>query len=255
MDDYVGKKFGKLTVLNTDKINGRKVFVCKCDCGKITKPYAYNVLRGKTKSCGCGMRPVKNIIGKKFYDLVVVSETDERECGLIKWRCKCLKCGREILATKKQLDRGYVKDCGNHLYDDLIGKTIGDLKIIRFDNKKEKYECKCSCGETTYVERGNLLSRHTLSCGHLRKEKELEYIDGALPYMLDMKLSSANTSGYRGVSQTRSGSWVAYITLKGVRHPLGTYKDKMDAVKARFDAEVKLYKPILDKYESTQNKQ
>lgn len=66
----IGKKFGKLTVLeesnekiiskNGNKINGL-LGKFKCDCGKIvTKPYRYAV-RGSILSCGCSQSPKKSM--------------------------------------------------------------------------------------------------------------------------------------------------------------------------------------------------
>ena len=55
--NLVGKRFGKLTVLETltEKENktNRCYCICKCDCGKITKTRREQVLSGHTKSCGC----------------------------------------------------------------------------------------------------------------------------------------------------------------------------------------------------------
>lgn len=54
--DLVGQRFGQLTVIEyagTTK-HRKSMWVCKCDCGEITKPLAGNNLqRGLTKSCGC----------------------------------------------------------------------------------------------------------------------------------------------------------------------------------------------------------
>lgn len=179
--------------------------------------------------------------------LSLKKKTQKREDGLIVWKCRCLKCGNYIEATKKQLDRGYDKDCGNHKYEDLLGKKIGELLVISFDNDKGKYLCECNCGKSTYVSRNNLISRHTLSCGHLNQNRKYKYVDGALPYMLTMKTPKSNTSGVKGVSQTKNGKWIAYITLKKERKTLGYFDKKKDAIKARKEAEEKLYNPILEK--------
>lgn len=53
-DSMIGKKFGKLQVLEKDcvKIDGTYV-KCKCDCGNITIVRWSNLVSGKTQSCGC----------------------------------------------------------------------------------------------------------------------------------------------------------------------------------------------------------
>ena len=57
--DLTGKKFGRLIVIKKDKLylekNKRKRirWECKCECGNKTTTRAYNLVTGKTRSCGC----------------------------------------------------------------------------------------------------------------------------------------------------------------------------------------------------------
>lgn len=54
-DDIIGKRFGKLVVVEEvglDKWKRRRV-VCKCDCGNEKLTCTYNLKKGLTKSCGC----------------------------------------------------------------------------------------------------------------------------------------------------------------------------------------------------------
>lgn len=52
--DLVGQKFGKLTVIELDpKQEGRRKWICKCECGNTTSVREYNLKSGNTKSCGC----------------------------------------------------------------------------------------------------------------------------------------------------------------------------------------------------------
>ena len=53
------KKFGKLTLTGRTKIKQSKtqrqtLYEAKCDCGKIKYFFMGNLIRGATKSCGCG---------------------------------------------------------------------------------------------------------------------------------------------------------------------------------------------------------
>lgn len=54
MDNNVGKKYGKFTVLSLDrKSNNHKWYLCRCDCGN-TKTVRLDAIKsGKTISCGC----------------------------------------------------------------------------------------------------------------------------------------------------------------------------------------------------------
>ena len=60
-DEIIGKKFGRLTVLfetdpiyRKDKPNcKRRVYKCKCDCGKEINILRDSLMSKNTKSCGC----------------------------------------------------------------------------------------------------------------------------------------------------------------------------------------------------------
>ena len=49
----LGKKYGKLTVISTEKHNNRTLLVCKCDCGNEIKRETYLIATNQIKSCGC----------------------------------------------------------------------------------------------------------------------------------------------------------------------------------------------------------
>lgn len=53
--NYIGRKYGRLTVLSYDQTKNQrhKKVIAKCDCGKIVSVYIDNLVGGKTKSCGC----------------------------------------------------------------------------------------------------------------------------------------------------------------------------------------------------------
>ena len=54
LKDYVGKKFGMLTVIEyAGKIKGMHQWKCKCDCGNEVVIGQTRLQNGKTRSCGC----------------------------------------------------------------------------------------------------------------------------------------------------------------------------------------------------------
>jgi hypothetical protein len=62
------QKFGRLTVISSsDNINGRTVWLCRCDCGieKIIK--TENLRNGSTKSCGCLNNDKRSSRAKQMY--------------------------------------------------------------------------------------------------------------------------------------------------------------------------------------------
>lgn len=55
-EDYTGKRFGKLLVLNRSAVGRSRnvLWTCQCDCGKICEKLGPLLRNGHTKSCGCG---------------------------------------------------------------------------------------------------------------------------------------------------------------------------------------------------------
>lgn len=66
--DLTGQRFGRLVVVQLDKIDGINYWLCICDCGKSNTVYSSNLIRGATNSCGCyrseWARAVKTIHGQ-----------------------------------------------------------------------------------------------------------------------------------------------------------------------------------------------
>ena len=53
--DITGRRFGRLTALYRDGWSNswQSMWVCRCDCGNITRVERGNLVRGRTRSCGC----------------------------------------------------------------------------------------------------------------------------------------------------------------------------------------------------------
>lgn len=112
MENIIGKKFGKLTVIDyvgkDDKYH--KKYLCKCDCGKQKIIAESALLHGQSKSCGC-MR-AKDLTGKRFGQLTVLEKTDKRYYGYVVWKCKC-DCGNITEVPMHNLSyNNMVKSCG-----------------------------------------------------------------------------------------------------------------------------------------------
>ena len=66
MNDIIGKKFGRLTVIKKDKTKTYNFLcVCVCDNNKISSVRIYALLNGHTKSCGCLTREIRGNLSKK----------------------------------------------------------------------------------------------------------------------------------------------------------------------------------------------
>lgn len=110
--DYIGKRFGQLTVTNySGKLEGAHRWECKCDCGNTTIVHQTLLQSGKTKSCGClAHPPAKDILGTQFGNLTVI-EFEGNKDGQYYWRCKCA-CGKETVVLQNNLLYGKTKSCG-----------------------------------------------------------------------------------------------------------------------------------------------
>ncbi len=122
------------------------------------------------------------------------------------------------------------------------------------------YLCKCDCGKE-FVVTGDELSKHPYSCGCTPKPEKgnTRNNDWALGYSKDDRTMAcmlkptrhvyiSNTSGVSGITfDKRRKTWEVEITVSQVRHYLGAYKNKEDAIKARIEGEKKYFDPMLEK--------
>ena len=72
-EDYIGKKFNKLTVLEIDHRDkyGTAFAKCKCDCGNVCIATISGLRKGNNKSCGCMLKQVRRDIAKNRKDQTV----------------------------------------------------------------------------------------------------------------------------------------------------------------------------------------
>ena len=120
--DLTNRKFGRLTPIKyhgTNNGNGA-VWECLCDCGNKTIVQAGSLKLGKVKSCGCWntkqlQNPKKDLSGKTYGYLNIISYTGRNGSGGSIWNALCTKCGNTIevsrhdLVTMNRISCGCVK--------------------------------------------------------------------------------------------------------------------------------------------------
>jgi hypothetical protein len=77
--DISGKRFGHLEILrktNKKYANGNVGWLCKCDCGNEVVVRSGNLLRGKTRSCGCNRRSKY----EEFVEAYLISANIDYDC-------------------------------------------------------------------------------------------------------------------------------------------------------------------------------
>ena len=207
-------------------------------------------------------KPDLSIIGKTYNNLKVDKLTNKyNSYNRRLYECTCLLCGKKRLATKQNLQKNEIKDCGNHwAYNDISDRQFGKLKVKYVTDKKSHtksrckiWHCECECGKECDVLYDDLVSGNVQSCGCLHSEKIKElYVDGTAPCKLDgNKIRSTNTSGTTGVWFDKSrGKWSVEIMFKKKKYFLGRYDKKEDAIAIRKAAEEEIFGGFLEWYKN-----
>lgn len=128
-DQMIGKRFGKLTVIQfIEKDDHRNEFYkCLCDCGQTSVTRKSYLVKGKTKSCGClakerlqdpeyHRRIAENfkidMVGHEYGSWVVLSESGRNKRGEVTFLCRC-ECGTEKVILGRSIRNNSAKrHCG-----------------------------------------------------------------------------------------------------------------------------------------------
>lgn len=210
-----GDKIGLLTLIKKEKRTDKKWYwLCKCECGN-KKWIRADSLTKKNPTCSCGCLAEKtqlkslDLAGKRFGKLTAIKATSEKRNNSIVWECKC--------------------DCGNITYVAADCLSGGKTK-------------SCGCKQDEQREKMRILGQQKL--------KETDLIEGtSILHISNRKLLKNNRSGVKGVHwDNKRQKWVAQIEFKGKHYNLGRYTDKEDAIKARKEAEEKMFGEFLKWY-------
>lgn len=215
--DLTGRQFGKLKVLhlNIERTieNHRPCWVCQCKCGKIKTILEYNLIAGKSTSCGCGhSRNVYDLDSADYGIGYTANGTkflfDKEDYPLIKqysWHTDIE--GYIIAKYNNSQGKGIIK-----MHRLIMGVTDPSIPIDHIhhnkaDNRKSELRI--------VTQRENAYNR---------------------------KLSKSNKSGHTGLyySKIRNG-WRTYITVDGKTIHLGYFPTKEEAIKIRNEAEEKYF--------------
>lgn len=152
--EYVGKKFGKLTILTSVCFKGRNRMVsCSCDCGNVKNIMLHSIQSGVSKSCGCLQR--EGVISRSLKHGDCKKGNATRFYNI--WHGMRQRCrdengtsykyygGREIcvadqwhdfLEFKKDMYEGYVRHCEEY------GEKQTTIDRINNDGNYEPGNCR-----------------------------------------------------------------------------------------------------------------
>jgi hypothetical protein len=144
-NEYIGKHFGFLTIIEIIREHNYISVRCNCDCGGEKISSIHSVINGATKSCGClnnkkrienGRKKKKDLKGMKFGRLLVLEESPKpknrsQTSRHIFWKCKC-DCGTEKTICSNHLLSGDTISCGCLHYEKITG--------IPFENRNKEIE-------------------------------------------------------------------------------------------------------------------
>lgn len=177
-NEFIGKKYNSLEIIGIEHIPDKHGDIkpyakCKCDCGKETSLYIYNVVKGMSKTCGCGRKTAPDTEVGSVYGRLTVIAKDDTVNGIKRWKCRC-SCGNEGVYTERSLRLHKRTTCGHCIPVAKPGERYGHLTVIEdlgtIYNSTGKckihgIKCKCDCGNETIVSNGILVAGRTISCG------------------------------------------------------------------------------------------
>ena len=216
IEDHIGDKYGRLTIVGEGEERNQVKCICDCTPDKTIIKRWDNVFYGGTKSCGC--------LGRES------------------------KSSRHIENKYDFSNDGYVigyDQRGNKFY-----VSFEDYDLIK------QYTWNVNPQHGYVINAQNDIRMHRLIMDVENKNTEIDHLNHnrsdnrrenlrivtRSENCFNMGLRKDNTSGYSGVRWfKRDQLWEARITVHGVKYYLGRYKNKTDAIAARKAAEEKYF--------------
>lgn len=107
----VGDRFHSLTVVKAaPPRQGKRAWICLCDCGNTSSVLSTGLSMGTTKSCGCFFGRKRIAVGDRFGRLVVRKKLGSNGAKNV-YRCLC-DCGNTSNHTSGNLNKGTSQSCG-----------------------------------------------------------------------------------------------------------------------------------------------
>lgn len=151
-ENLIGKKFGKLTVIEqAPRTKNRSVlWKCLCECGREKIARNKNLIEGITSDCGC-ISKKGYMQGQKFGRLTLLKEIPA--CKGRSWECIC-DCGNKLKVKESSIRAGSIKSCGCLAkYYKSIGNVIHNLCYTRLNKIYQGMKNRCYLKTSTSYNR------------------------------------------------------------------------------------------------------
>lgn len=200
------------------------------------------------------MRTSPDLTGQRFGKLVCLERAGSSVHKKALWRCKC-DCGQESIAVGSGIRNGNTKSCGcgNRLSNLSHGATIIGSPVLYLYNAMRNARSRCNNpNDPDYHNYGavgirwefdsfeqfadEIGPRPDSSYSIDRKDTSKGYAPRNMRWAtktqqsINQKLSSANTSGFRGVSR-RDDRWQVNITYQNRQFYFGTFCTPLEAAR------------------------
>lgn len=223
------------------------------------------------------MARLQDLTGQRFGRLVVLQRAEDYVSPsgkkTTRWLCQC-DCGVEKVMLRNTIKRAGSCGCARaekaaEQIHDLTGRKFGRWTVLEkaplqrteANGAKTGWLCRCECGTERILPGRYLVSGRSTSCGCRIGEASKRRIqpdgqnalgrfDGTVISKIQRDApTSASTTGVRGVYWSeRERRYKVSIGLRGRQIYIGRFADFDAAVKARKEAEIKYYAPIIDAY-------
>jgi excisionase family DNA binding protein len=179
---------------------------------------------------------------------------------LIHGKLKGVKSGRIWVINKEDIKRPEqikrIPPSAKGTYKDITGNRFGKLTVLSFVKTTKhgsKWLCKCDCGTEKIIDGHCMRKGKIISCGCMRDNTEellKNIIDNTnIGRIQNETIPRNNTSGHRGVYyDSKHERWRVYIGFQKRKIWIGSFTNKVDAIKARKEAEEKYWKPFLEQH-------
>lgn len=217
-----------------------------------------------------------DLTNQRFTRLKVIERAANDKSGNVRWLCEC-DCGKQKIVNSNNLRAGKTRSCGclqkeratQYLAtqnENMLNQQFDQLTVIERagikSNGQQLWLCRCECGGQKEFTTNSLKRGVATSCGCSKRKAMLDAnkslnaqrVDNVVIPSLKKRVSKNNTSGHKGVSLRKStGRYEAYICVDNKRKSLGSHVTLEAAIKARKEAEMKYYQPLIDKFEEGNN--